>query len=113
TALGVPEDMALLLGNGSDELIQLLVMAVARPGAVVMGFETSFVMYRMISTFAGVRYVGVDLRPDFSPDAEAVLAALERERPALLFIACPNNPTGNLYDAALLERLIEAAPGLV
>ena len=112
-ALEVPEGMDLLLGNGSDELIQLLVMAVAKPGAVVLGVEPSFVMFRMIAAFAGARYAGVDLRDDFSLDVERILAAIERERPAIIFIAYPNNPTGNLFDAGLIERIIDAAPGLV
>jgi len=112
-ALEIPTGAELLLGNGSDELIQVLAMAAAKPGAVVLGLEPSFVMFRMIASFAGARYAGVDLREDFSLDVERVLAALERERPAVVFIAYPNNPTGNLFDAELIERVIEAAPGLV
>ena len=112
-ALAVPEGIELLLGNGSDELIQMLIMAVAKPGAVVLGVEPSFVMFRMIAAFAGARYVGVDLREDFSLDIEPLLAAVERHRPAVVFIAYPNNPTGNLFDAAMVARVAEAAPGLV
>ena len=112
-ALAIPDGMELLLGNGSDELIQMLIMAVARPGAVVLGVEPSFVMFRMIATFAGAHYVGVDLRDDFSLPIERVLAAVEREQPAVVFLAYPNNPTGNLFDAGLIVRIIEAAPGLV
>ena len=111
--LEVPAGAELLLGNGSDELIQMLAMAVARPGAVVMGVLPSFVMFNMIATFTGARFVGVELREDFSLDIERMLAAIERERPAVVFIAYPNNPTGNLFDAGLIERVIEAAPGLV
>jgi histidinol-phosphate aminotransferase len=112
-ALEVPEGVELLLGNGSDELIQMLVLAAARPGAVVLGVEPSFVMFRMIAAFAGARYVGVDLREDFSLDIEPLLAAVGQHRPAVLFIAYPNNPTGNLFDAVMIDRVIEAAPGLV
>jgi histidinol-phosphate aminotransferase len=112
-ALAVPAGMELLLGNGSDELIQILIMAVARPGAVVLGVEPSFVMFRMIAAFAGARYVGVDLRDDFSIDGERLLAALDEHRPAVVFIAYPNNPSGNLFDAQMITRVIEAAPGLV
>jgi len=112
-AFEVPDEAGLLLGNGSDELIQMLILAVAKPGTVVLGVEPSFVMFRRIATFAGARYVGVDLRADFSLDIERALAAIERERPAIVIIAYPNNPTGNLFDAALLERVIEAAPGLM
>jgi histidinol-phosphate aminotransferase len=109
----VPDGMELLLGNGSDELIQVSIMAVAKPGAVVLGVEPSFVMFRMIATFAGARYVGVDLREDFSLDIERMLGAIERHQPAIIFIAYPNNPTGNLFDAGMIERIIAAAPGLV
>ena len=109
----IPPATELMLGNGSDELIQVLALAVARPGAVVLGVEPSFVMFRMIATFAGARYVGVDLREDFQLDAERLLAAIEEHRPALTFIAYPNNPTGNLFDEGLIARVIEAAPGIV
>lgn len=111
--LDLPEGMDVLLGNGSDELIQLLVMALNRPGACLLALEPSFVMYRMIATFCGMRYAGVPLAADFSIDVPATLAAIEREQPALIFIAYPNNPTGNLFDAAALRSIIEAAPGVV
>lgn len=113
-ALGLSPDQALLLGNGSDELIQIAAMAVAGPGRVLMAPEPSFVMYRLIAQALGLRYVGVPLREeDFSLDLAAMLEALEREQPALLFIAWPNNPTGNLFPRSEVERLVAAAPGLV
>ncbi len=112
-ALALPPDAALLLGNGSDELIQTLTLAVARPGATVMSIEPTFVMYRVCAQAAGVRHVGVPLRADFSLDEAAVAEAIARERPALLWITYPNNPTGNAFDRAAIERLIDLAPGLV
>lgn len=113
TVMGIPDGMDVLLGNGSDEIIQMLTMAAARPGAVVLGLEPSFVMFRMIATFCGVRFVGVPLKPDFSLDADKVIAAIAEHQPALVFIAYPNNPTGNLFDEAAMTRIIEAAPGMV
>jgi len=110
---GLPEDQGLLLGNGSDEIIQMLALAVGGPGRVVLAPEPGFVMYRMIARFTGMDYVGVPLAADFELDTEAMLAAIERHRPALVFLAYPNNPTGNLFDEAAMERIIEAAPGLV
>ncbi|HZW24580.1 MAG TPA: histidinol-phosphate transaminase [Gallionella sp.] len=112
-ATGLPEGMGVMLGNGSDELIQLLAMAVSKEGAVLLGVEPSFVMYKMIATFTGMRYVGVPLAADFSLDLSATLAAIAREQPALVFIAYPNNPTGNLFSADDVRQIIEAAPGLV
>src|SRR4029077_17149109 len=95
-AFAIPESFGLLLGNGSDELLQMLTIAVARPGVTVMAPEPSFVMYRLNALYAGARFVGVPLGPDFSLDTPAMLAAIEKERPALVFLAYPNNPTGNL-----------------
>ena len=113
-ATEIPEGMDLLLGNGSDELIQMLALMVARAGRKVVSVDPGFVMYRMIALFAGLEYVGVPLRGgDFSLDLPLVLETLEREQPVLTFIAYPNNPTGNLFDAVAIERIIEAAPGLV
>jgi len=112
-AMQIPPDMGVTLGNGSDELIETLALATAKPGAVMLGFEPSFVMFRMIATFCGMRYVGLQLNADFTIDAAAAVAALEQHRPALVFIAYPNNPSGNLFDAKAVERIIEAAPGLV
>ena len=113
-AMCVPAEMEILLGNGSDELIQMLALTVAAPGRKILSVDPGFVMYRMIGLFAGLRYIGVPLRPeDFSLDLPAVLDALEREQPELTFLAYPNNPTGNLFETAAVERIIEAAPGLV
>ncbi len=112
-ALAIPEDAGLLLGNGSDELIQIIVSALAKPGAVMLAPDPSFVMYRMDALYASTPFVGVPLNPDFSLDRDAMLAAIERESPAVIFLAYPNNPTGNLFADADIEAVIEASPGLV
>jgi histidinol-phosphate aminotransferase len=112
-AMAIPANLAILLGNGSDEVLQIVTLALARPGAVVLAPEPSFVVYRLAAVAAGMRYVGVPLREDFSLDEPAMLAAIERERPALTWIAYPNNPTGNLFPRDAILRLVAAAPGLV
>ena len=112
-AMKVPEGMELLLGNGSDELIQILALAVNRPGAVLMSVEPSFVMFKMIATFAGMRYVGVPLTSAFALDPVRMRSEIEAHQPALTFIAYPNNPTGNLFDADAVHAVIDACPGLV
>lgn len=109
----IPEEAGLLLGNGSDELIQLIVLALAVPGRVILAPEPSFVMYRMIASFANMGYIGVPLREDFDLDLSAMLAAVERYDPVVLFLAYPNNPTGNLFDRYAIEQLTAAASGLV
>ena len=111
--LALDDAVGLMLGNGSDELIQILTAAVASPGAVVLAPEPSFVMYRRNALLAHARFVGVPLRDDFTLDVTAMLESIARERPALVWLAFPNNPTGNLFDVPDIERIVDAAPGLV
>jgi histidinol-phosphate aminotransferase len=109
----VPQGQSMVLGNGSDELIQMLALAVAAKGRCIMSFEPGFVMYSMIARFAGMDYVGVPLADDFTLDIDRVRAAIEQHQPAIIFVAYPNNPTGNLFDADAVEEIIRIAPGLV
>jgi len=111
--MNVPAGLEILLGNGSDELIQILITALARPGAKMMYPAPTFVMYAMGGTFSGMRVVPVPLRDDFSFDADAFIARMQAENPALVFIAYPNNPTGVLYPEADIARVIKACKGLV
>lgn len=110
----VPPGMDLMLGNGSDELIQIIAMAVAAPQRVILSPEPSFSMYRMISAFTGLDFVGVPLNAsDYSLDMPAMREAIARHRPAVVFLSYPNNPTGNLFDERDIRELIEISPGLV
>jgi len=109
----VPEAAATMLGNGSDELIQMLAMAVSGKDRCILSFDPGFVMYHMIAEFVGMDYVGVPLDDVFQIDMQATRAAIEKHQPAIIFIAYPNNPTGNLFDEADIEEIIKTAPGLV
>ncbi len=109
----LPEGCGLMLGNGSDELISLLALACAKRGATVLAPTPGFVMYEMSARLQGLGFVGVDLREDFSLDEAAMLEAIRVHRPAIVYLAYPNNPTANLWDEAVMDRLIEAAPGWV
>ena len=110
--LGVPAGFDVMLGNGSDELISILAMACAHqePGkrAVLLAPVPAFVMYSRSAQFAGMDFVGVPLQADFSLDMPAMLAAIAEHRPALVFLAYPNNPTGNLFASADIERILAA-----
>jgi histidinol-phosphate aminotransferase len=112
-ALDLSPDVDVLLGNGSDELIQIIVSTVAGPGRAVLGPDPSFVMYRRTALIGNAPFVPVALRENFALDVDAMLQAIERERPAAVFIAYPNNPTGNAFAVQDVERVIRAAPGLV
>ncbi|WDD96128.1 histidinol-phosphate transaminase [Burkholderia sp. FERM BP-3421] len=105
----VPAGCELMLGNGSDELISLMSVACAKPGAKVLAPVPGFVMYEMSAKFAQLEFVGVPLKADLTLDVDAMLAALETHRPALVYLAYPNNPTGTLYADEDIERIVAAA----
>ncbi len=111
--MDVPDSAAVLLGNGSDELIQIIAMTLAGPSRLIVAPEPGFVMYKMIATFVGMEYLGVPLEKDFSLDLSAMLKVIKQHQPAVIFLAYPNNPTGNLFDEQEICRIIEASPGLV
>jgi histidinol-phosphate aminotransferase len=112
-SLSLAPDQLVMLGNGSDELIQIIQLSLAGPGRVVMAPVPTFVMYQMIARFVGAEFVGVPLRDDFTLDRDRMLAAIHRHDPSVIFIAYPNNPSGNLFERPLLQEIIEAADGLV
>ncbi|MBS3997675.1 MAG: histidinol-phosphate transaminase [Hydrogenophaga sp.] len=105
----LPAGCALMLGNGSDELISLLAMACDVPGASILAPLPGFVMYAMSAQLQGLAFHGVPLTADFELDESAMLAAMREHRPAITYLAYPNNPTANLWDAAVIRRLIAEA----
>lgn len=111
-AMRLPETAALMLGNGSDELLQILMSALARPGAAVVTPAPGFAMFGLIARATGLRHVPVELGEGFALDVDAMLAAIAEHRPALVLVAQPNNPTGNAFDGAALRAVVEAAPGV-
>ena len=111
--LGIPDKMAMILGNGSDEIIQIMALALSGPQRVVLAPEPGFAMYRVIAACAGMSYVGVPLKEDFSLAMDAMLEAIQRHDPALIFLAYPNNPTGNLFSDADIQTIVQEASGLV
>jgi histidinol-phosphate aminotransferase len=110
---GMPHGFDIMLGNGSDELISLIAMACDVPGASILAPLPGFVMYAMSAQLQGLKFIGVDLTPDFELDERAMLAAIEQHKPSIVYIAYPNNPTANLWDDAVIDKIIAAAPGLV
>lgn len=109
----IPEQSDILLGNGSDEIIQLLLLALPA-NATVMAPEPSFVMYQQVAQCLGLDYQGLPLRADsFELDIAATLAAIASQQPEIIFLAYPNNPTGNLFESAAIEEIIQHSKGLV
>jgi histidinol-phosphate aminotransferase len=110
---GMPEGFDIMLGNGSDELISLIAMACDVPGATILAPVPGFVMYAMSATLQGLKFTGVPLTEDFELDEAAMLEAIDRDQPSVIYIAYPNNPTANLWDDEVIDKIIRAAPGLV
>ena len=104
--MGIPKDFGVLLGNGSDELIQLLSLACSS-GDLIMSFEPSFVMYELVSKFAQLNYHGIPLDENFDINLNATLLAIKTKKPKLIFIAYPNNPTGSFVEKSDIDVLAE------
>jgi histidinol-phosphate aminotransferase len=104
----LPTGCKLMLGNGSDELISLLALACDVPGATILAPLPGFVMYEMSAKLQGLGFVGVPLSAQFELDEAGMLTAIETHRPAITYIAYPNNPTANLFDEGAVQRIVEA-----
>ena len=104
----LPAGCKLMLGNGSDELISLLALACDVPGATILAPLPGFVMYEMSAKLQGLKFVGVPTTADFELDGDAMLAAIAQHRPAITYIAYPNNPTANLFDAGVIAKIVAA-----
>ncbi|NKB75970.1 MAG: histidinol-phosphate transaminase [Gammaproteobacteria bacterium] len=109
----IPDYAGVMLGNGSDELIQVIVMLVAAKGRKILAPMPTFSMYQIIAAATGCDFAGVPLNPDFSIDAEKLLLEIRIQQPACVFLAYPNNPTGNCFEEHTMEEVIQSAPGLV
>jgi histidinol-phosphate aminotransferase len=114
TVMQIPEPMEIILGNGSDELIQMLVLTLNGQERVLLAPEPSFVRYRSLAQIVGMQYVGISLEPQqFELDIFFMLEAVDTHQPALVFLAYPNNPTGNAFAIDDIEAIVENCSGLV
>lgn len=114
TVMHIPQSMGMILGNGSDELIQMLALTLNGQEHTLLAPEPTFVMYRMLAHIVGMNYIGVPLdATDFSLDIFAILEAIENYQPALIFLAYPNNPTGNVFAIEDMISILETSRGIV
>lgn len=110
---GIADHCGVLLGNGSDELIQIVLAGFARPDACVLSTDPAFVVYGLAAKSYGSGLVSVALDENFQIDLSTTLAEIETHQPAVIFLAYPNNPTGNLFKVADIQKIINIAPGVV
>ena len=112
-AFDIPPGAELLFGNGSDELIHLIVQATCEPGDVVLSPAPSFVYFEMAAQFNHAQFVAVPLTADLELDLDVMLEAIVEHQPKVVFLAMPNNPTGGLWPTESVGGILKAAPGLV
>ena len=109
--LGVPVNQ-LLLGNGSDELIQMIIMAFGGHAAPVIIPSPTFSMYRNIALSLGESVKAVPLDSSFELDGPAMLNECKKG-PSIVFISYPNNPTGNCFSEDVIIKILDSSEGIV
>ncbi len=107
--LGINKD-TILQGNGSDELIYYLI---ATFGGPVLYPVPTFSMYGIIAQALGEKNIGIPLDGEFDLDLDRVTASIKRDRPKLIFLSSPNNPTGNCFSAEKILNIIERSKCIV
>ncbi len=101
---------AILLGNGSDELIYYLIITFGGPALYPV---PTFSMYGIIAQALGERHIGVPLDRDYDLNVDKMAAAIKKYRPKLIFLSSPNNPTGNCFSSDRILRIVDMAKGIV
>jgi len=103
----------IIAGNGSNELIQALLMVTVGSGTRVLISEPTFALYRQITTVLGGEVISVPLTSELTYDAEALRRAIESATPQVTIICSPNNPSGCVIDETDLKSLLEETRGLI
>lgn len=111
--MDIPQDMDIMLGNGSDELILLIALAVSQRDRSIMAPVPTFVMYEVIARTVNMSFVGLPLTKDFDLDLPIFLERIQQVKPAVIFLSYPNNPSGNLFSADDIEAILKNSLGLV
>ena len=109
-ALGTREVWA---ANGSNEVLQQLLMAFGGPGRTALGFDPTYSMHRLISETTGTRWLGLERLAAFRLEPEQAALVVREHRPDVVLLCSPNNPTGSALDLDLVEAVHDTAPGLV
>ena len=110
--MSIPDNLDVMLGNGSDELIQIIMLA-CKSNNTIIGFNPSFVMYEMIAKWCKLNYKSINLNSEFEIDIEKTLQIINQTQPQIIFIAYPNNPTGNNFNIEKIIKIIKNTTALV
>lgn len=103
----------LIVGNGSSEMLELILKTYVEPGDVVLSLEPSFVMYRVYGTIHNAQFKAVPLKRDFALDLVALIESIKRDQPAVIFLCSPNNPTGLTLEPDVIDAVLRATEGIV
>jgi histidinol-phosphate aminotransferase len=99
--------------NGSNEILQQLLLAFGGPGRTALGFTPTYSMHELICVSTGTSYVPVERGPGFTLPAALAVEAVERHQPDVVFLCSPNNPTATALDADVVAAVLDVAPGMV
>lgn len=103
----------MIITNGSDELIQIIIMALTQEKDMVVSLEPTFSEYRKISNYLGREYIGISPHKDLTLNKKALLNYIDLNQPKLIFLCTPNNPTGELLEEAYINQVINKSNGYV
>lgn len=106
------ESSEIVLGNGADEVLDILAKVFIDPGCETIILEPTFGIYGMCTLLLNGKPKGVLLNEDFSPNVNAMLEALT-PKTRMIFVCSPNNPTGNQYSKEDIKRLVEESGCIV
>ncbi|MEM3584130.1 MAG: histidinol-phosphate transaminase [Nitrososphaerales archaeon] len=109
--VGLPSDYV-ILGNGSDQIIDLIVRTFLGKDDIAVSIKPTYSMYEWSVNHIGVKYFEIPLKDDFSLDVEGILE-LAKNNKGMCFICSPNNPTGNQFKLKDVKAIIDSFPGLV
>ncbi len=98
--------------NGSNEVLQTLLLTFAGPGRTVATFEPTYQLHAHIARLTGATVSETERSADFTLDLEAALAAIARDRPTVTFLCSPNNPTGLVEPAHNVRAVLDAVTAL-
>ncbi|MCI6206708.1 MAG: histidinol-phosphate transaminase [Corynebacterium glucuronolyticum] len=99
--------------NGSNEVLQQLLLVFGGPGRSAMGFTPSYSMHPLLAEGTFTEFIGVPRDDNFDIDKDAALAAIAKHQPDVIFVTTPNNPTGNSTPLDTIRAIVEVAPGIV
>ncbi len=109
----IPDEAEMIFGNGSDELISLIIQSCCSPGDFIISPWPSFIYFEIAAKIHHTVLVKVSLQQDLQIDLLAMLKAIREFKPKVIFLALPNNPTGGLWSRDTVIEILNQAPGLV